>query len=262
MAPQNKLCECLEDTSLSHQERLTIGQYLATLGDPRPGVGVDEGVPDIAWVDIPGSSVKVAKYLVTNAQFQAFIDADDGYNNDEWWVSMRRWPNGPSEGRCIESNAPRENVSWFMAVAFCRWMSHRTRLAIRLPSESEWQQAKDGGNPQFIFPWGLEWDSSRCNLAESKLQRAISVGMYPAGATRQGLLDMVGNVSEWCLNQYKDSGASEAIETHADNAVYTICGGSYDTWILRGARASFRHYERADSGFMGVGFRLAQDIEP
>ncbi len=97
LEPQPILIERLDSVSLSHHDRLLIGQKLAEFDDPRPGVGVrEDGVPDIVWVDIPGGSVKLdgvkrlfkvkpfrmAKYLVTNAQFEAFINADDGYDND------------------------------------------------------------------------------------------------------------------------------------------------------------------------------------
>ena len=55
VTPQDRLIERLHVDSLSHQERLAVGQYLAALGDPRRGVGLTaDGLPDIEWVDIPG----------------------------------------------------------------------------------------------------------------------------------------------------------------------------------------------------------------
>ena len=272
LQPQQMLIERLEDGALSHKERLLIGLKLAEFGDPRPGVGVrEDGVPDIAWIDIPGGQVylegsdrevkpfRMAKYLVTNAQFDAFLKADDGYDNDEWWIGMRRWPNGPGHVGWTECNAPRETVSWFAAVAFCRWISHRNGATIRLPSELEWQRAGTGGNPQFLLPWGQEWDSSRCNSMESRLQCTTSVGMYPAGATRQGLLDMTGNVWEWCLNAYKDPCTPEALGIGADSTEYTNRGGSWSNPSIV-LPLNFRNKDRADFGDNGVGFRLAQDI--
>ncbi|MEK9141598.1 MAG: DUF4062 domain-containing protein [Nitrospirota bacterium] len=89
LKPQEVLLARLNEDALSHQDRLLIGQKLAEFGDPRPGVGVKEGVPDIVWIEIPGGQVKLelidhvfmvkpfrlAKYPVTNAQVQAFITA-------------------------------------------------------------------------------------------------------------------------------------------------------------------------------------------
>ena len=118
-------------------------------GDTRPGVGLrSDGLPDIVWIDIPGGQIKLenidhvfevkpfrmAKYLVTNAQFDAFIKAEDGYRNEEWWNGMER-SKEVSAASWQEANSPRETVSWFEAVAFCRWLSQRTGSKIRLPTE-------------------------------------------------------------------------------------------------------------------------------
>ncbi len=98
-----------------------------------------DGLPDIVWIDIPGGEIKLeeidhvfevkpfrmAKYLVTNAQFDAFIKAEDGYRNEEWWNGMERSEEA-SLASWQEANSPRETVSWFEAVAFCRWLSQRT----------------------------------------------------------------------------------------------------------------------------------------
>lgn len=34
-----------------------------------------------------------------------------------------------------EANRPRESISWFEAVAFCRWFSRQQGVEIRLPIE-------------------------------------------------------------------------------------------------------------------------------
>ncbi len=71
-APQDCLIERLNETTLGHQERLTIGQYLAGLGDPRPGVGVKDRLPDIAWIQIPGGKIQLDKidHVFTVKPFQ------------------------------------------------------------------------------------------------------------------------------------------------------------------------------------------------
>jgi formylglycine-generating enzyme required for sulfatase activity len=272
MHPQEMLIERLNDASLSHQDRLLIGQKLAEFGDPRPGVVLRDGLPDIEWIEIPGGRVKVkdvkksftvkrfriARYPVTNAQFEAFINAEDGYQNLQWWAEIRQ-SKAPEPPEWKEANSPREKLSWFEAVAFCRWLSQRTGSKIRLPTEWEWQQAAIGGDPTRDYPWPGEWDATHCNSSESRLSRATAVGIYPSGATKQGVLDMAGNVWEWCLNKYEDSGMPTSLRIDKSNSHRVIRGGSWNDFpgdLLVSARYSYSAVYRLNY----VGFRLVQDI--
>jgi formylglycine-generating enzyme required for sulfatase activity len=160
--PQQRLIRLLDDLELDHETRDTVGRHLAVLGDPRPGVGVrEDGTPDIDWVAIPGGEVELeqgagkaqvesfhmSRYLVTNAQFQAFVDAHDGYGKSDWWEGVPEDANvSPAKPRWPEPNRPRETVSWYEAVAFCRWISARLGVEVRLPTEYEWQQAATSGH--------------------------------------------------------------------------------------------------------------------
>jgi formylglycine-generating enzyme required for sulfatase activity len=158
-----------------------------------------------------------------------------------------------------EANCPRETVSWYEAVAFCRWLSHRTDSRIRLPTEWEWQQAATGGDPTYEYPWGKEWDTTRCNSIESRLNRTTPVGIYPSGATPQGVTDMAGNVWEWSLNTYDDPEKPDSVGIDDLNASRVIRGGS---WFNRPEvlRSSNRSGDSTDFRFDFIGFRLAQDI--
>lgn len=273
LKPQWMLLEKLKDASLSHRDRLLIGQKLAEFGDPRAGVGLGtDGLPDILWVEIPGGQgtvkdsmqefmvepFRIAKYLVTNAQFEAFLKAKDGSRNKTWWeAAKRRHEVGqPSiaQPSWLEANSPRETVSWYEAVAFCCWLSAKTRTSIRLPTEGEWQQAATGGDPQCEYPWRGEWDRSRCNSWESRLSRTTAVGMYPRGATQQGILDMVGNVDEWCLNTYRDQ--DKGTTTDGEQVIR----GGFWTNAPVFLHAADRYWLRASSRYSSVGFRLVQEI--
>ncbi len=103
-----RLARVLDEARLPVPERAETGRVLATLGDPRPGVGLRaDGLPDIAWVHLEGGRFAIggdkdaynslpaqqvelepfwmAKYPVTNAQWQAFLDDPEGYGNERWW---------------------------------------------------------------------------------------------------------------------------------------------------------------------------------
>jgi hypothetical protein len=274
MHPQETLIERLNDASLSHQDRLLIGQKLAEFGDLRPGVGLrPDGLPDIEWVEIPKGCIQLegidhvfevkpfhmAKYPVTNRQFQRFID-DGGYDNDLWWEGIAKLLPMPSSWQ--EANCPRETVSWFEAVAFCRWLSSRTDTTIRLPTEWEWQQAATGGDPTREYPWPGDRDVARCNSSESRLNRTTAVGLYPGGATQQGLLDMAGNVWEWCLNTYEQPETSKAVHIEESNVQRVIRGGSWNDLpgLLRSSSRDGNYADDRDNDY--VGFRLAQDMDP
>ncbi|MBL8434663.1 hypothetical protein [uncultured Zoogloea sp.] len=88
--------------------------------DRRPGVGLRaDGLPDIDWVSIPGPqpfiygdtyhqglpTFEIARYLVANAEFQAFIDAG-GHQDERWWHGLEPIPE-PEPPTWDEPNSPR-----------------------------------------------------------------------------------------------------------------------------------------------------------
>ncbi|MEO8324588.1 MAG: SUMF1/EgtB/PvdO family nonheme iron enzyme [Nitrospirota bacterium] len=273
--PMKEFIAQLDQTTLSHRDRLQIGYSLAQFGDPRPGIGLrKDGLPDIEWLEIPPGPIKLedvdhvfevqpfrlAKYPVTNIQFQAFIDAEDGYQNEEWWQGLVQ-NEEPAASTWSESNFPREKVSWYEAAAFCRWLSYRAGSRIRLPMEWEWQQGATGGDPTYEYPWPGGWDGTRCNSTESRLNRTTSVGIYPSGVTQQGVMDMAGNVFEWCLNKHNNPDRLESAILDETDGMRVIRGGSWDSekGFLRPSFRSSRNFPANRSN--GIGFRLAQDIE-
>ena len=236
--PDEMLAE-LEKPETTHKRRLLIGERLDVLGEhpSRWGVGVDaNGTPTVDWRPVPGGDVTVsilsdpnnpysevkdtrrktvgpfhiARYPITVAQYRAFIEAKDGWRDPAWWGDdLYRDPEGNTYEFGRFGNHPAVYVSWFDAVAFCRWLSRRLGFTVRLPDEWEWQQAATGGDDRNVFPWGADWDAKqepwRANTFESRLGAVTAVGMYPAGASSTGALDMAGTVWEWCLNKFDDA---------------------------------------------------------
>ncbi len=155
--------------------------------------------------------VWIGRTEVTNAQFRQFIEAG-GYSDETYW-SDDGWswkeseaitePKYGDDERLNQPQQPVVGVSWYEAEAFAAWAGGR------LPTEAEWEHAARG-SAGHIFPWGSEWDGTRCNFCDSKCPRdwkddtvddgyeyAAPVGSYPSGASPYGALDMAGNVWEW-----------------------------------------------------------------
>ncbi len=261
-----RLLEQIEDRDTPHQERVKIGDRLADIGDPRPGVGLnDDQLPDLVWCEVPSGKVTleenvgtfdvepgyISKYPVTWAQYRCFLQAEDGYANAVWWKGLAERQNAPGEQYRELDNHPAETVSWYDAVAYCRWLSVKLGYEIRLPTEWEWQQAATGGDSAYEYPWGADWETERANTYESRLGRTTAVGMYPRGASPVGALDMSGNVFEWCLNLHENPSDTDL----SSSSARVVRGGAWSDLPL-GARAGCRDDFIPTYRFDYLGFRV------
>ena len=53
------------------------------------------------------------------------------------------------------------------------------------------------------YPWGNDWDATKCNNDKLGLGGTTPVGIFPEGASLYGCLDMVGHVWEWTRSLFK-----------------------------------------------------------
>ena len=133
-----------------------------------------------------------------------------------WWdysADAKQWRVNnpqPKKTRFSGENLPRTNVKWYEAIAFCRWLTAqigaRGDMSITLPTEQQWQRAAQGDDGR-EYPWGREFDMNKCNTQESGIGQTTPVTQYPQGASPYGVLDMSGNVWEWCLTDYRSGSA-------------------------------------------------------
>jgi formylglycine-generating enzyme required for sulfatase activity len=139
------------------------------------------------------SDYYISQFPITNQQYAVFV-RDTRHKPPRHWESGRV-PLGLDKHPVVY-------VSWYDAVAFCRWATERVGHQIRLPSEAEWEKAARGSNNRF-FPWGGRWDSLRCNTPASGIGTTTPVDHYPNGRSSYGVYDMVGNVWEWTASLHK-----------------------------------------------------------
>jgi len=150
---------------------------------------------------------------VTNAAFQAFVDAG-GYTTPELWSeaglewldsrNLALLPTACDDADQDIPENPRVCITWYEAEAYANWRGGQ------LPTEAQWEYAARGPE-SFIYPWGNEWDASLANIVNSI--GVVPVGSFPDGASWVGALDMAGNAMEWVSNwfdpNYYDLGISE-----------------------------------------------------
>jgi formylglycine-generating enzyme required for sulfatase activity len=162
----------------------------------------------------------IGKFEVTVAQYQACMaDVPDGCTPPllppEDWDGEGWGVNSSANGR---SEHPQNTVTWEQAGNVCAWIAPSGRL----PSEAEWEYAASGPVHR-KYPWGdapqpycyLElavfdddgngrpWGCVDC-VAEG-CSGTSPVGTMPKGASYVGALDMAGNVSEWCQDNWHDN---------------------------------------------------------
>jgi formylglycine-generating enzyme required for sulfatase activity len=206
------------------------------------------------WVDLP--AFEIGRYPVLNSEYRAFV-LDTGHSAPAHWEGAT-YPEGLGDHPVV-------NVSWYDAVAYCRWLSEKTGRTYRLPTEAEWEKAagwdaKVGKRRQ--YPWGDEFDPEKCNTRESGPGTTTPVGQYsPRGDSPYGAADMAGNVWEWTGTLYRPYpyDPDDGREDPEAGGARVLRGGSWFSSQYY-ARCAFRGRYYPGYSDHDFGFRLVSPV--
>jgi formylglycine-generating enzyme required for sulfatase activity len=229
------------------------------------------------------NSFWMARFEISNEQYALF---DTGHDSGGYYAKRH----ARSDDRGLPLDAPLQpavGLCWNDAVQYCEWLSRRTGIRFRLPTEEEWEFAcRAGSSSEFSFG-GASADFSQfanmadqafrtpyhvsgvqitggvahlalcgAHLADARFNDGYSV-TAPIGSfkpNRFGLFDMHGNVAEWTASRYRDYASAAAPFEER----YVLRGGSFcdrPTGCRSAARIGYEPWHR----IFNAGFRVVSD---
>jgi iron(II)-dependent oxidoreductase len=225
--------------------------------------------PGAAEADVATEPYLLARFQVSNAQFQNFVDCG-GYEDLELWAEdvwphlidfkdltdkpgPRFWRGGRHDKKLARH--PVVGVCYYEAEAYAKW------AGFRLPSEAEWQIAASWriNSSAYVlrrYPWGDALDKTRCNIWASGIATTVPVDKYDTGAAPNGVLQLAGNVWEWTQSDFEVTD-EEGRPVVGDMLMKSIRGGAFDTYFPSQATSCFRTGQACLVRANNTGFRCA-----
>ena len=187
------------------------------------------------------------KTEVTNAEYADFVRGTK-YRPPSYWRKGT-----PPSG---QEQWPVTNVSLYDAKAFAEWRAKRDGVKYRLPTEEEWEYAARNGSQATLYPWGNQWLDDCANVDANSLK---PVGTYPQGASRWGVLDLIGNAWEWTSTKAADYPGNTLFDIPKGEMI--IRGGAYldPSRGPEAITATRRSWVAPSSKEAAIGFRLVRD---
>ena len=185
-----------------------------------------------------------------------------------------RHPEGPKSDIKNRMNHPVVQVAWEDAAAYAKWSGKS------LPTEAQFEYAARGGNETAEYAWGNEEVSDKkpqANFWQGQFpEKDLNTDGYkssaPVGSFKPngyGLVDMAGNVWEWCQDFYRPDAYKMSSENNPSGPLDSldpdepgitkrvIRGGSFlcAECYCQGYRIASRMKSSPDTGLCHTGFR-------
>jgi formylglycine-generating enzyme required for sulfatase activity len=201
----------------------------------------------------------VSKTQVTVSQFQGFVESTNYQTEAERRGRHRTWSD---PGHPQTEHHPVTYVSWNDARAYCSWLSEMDGFVYRLPTEAEWEYACRAGSEEMWF-----FGDEVLDLSHYAWFRENSEGSpRPAGMKSSspfGLVDIHGNVWEWCLDwygAYPKGGDIIKNPKGAPRGRYRVTRGGSWTDRHEHTTCSFRIKMKPFQSASNLGFRVVREL--
>ena len=213
----------------------------------------------------------IDKHEVTIQEYERFIQ-EGGYRNKKFWtkagwkfIEQNQIQGYLAMGQPITTqsnyglyNAPNQpiiGISWYEADAYCRWAGKR------LPTEAEWEKAARG-TEGFLYPWGNKMNFENLSYRVANGRRTVPVGSFPTGASPYGIVDMAGNVWEWCSDWYDKAYYTKSPSRNPKgpkSGMHRVLrGGGWGATRLQ-LRSTYRYYDLPTYRGFNAGCRCVKD---
>ncbi len=213
-------------------------------------------------IKVPAFSMGV--YEVTNAQYCKFLNAHTFHRDRVQWLKLKSSKckilrkgasYAPKEG---SERLPVVTVSWEGAMKYAQWLSRKTGLIYRLPTEYEWEYAAHSGHHfQDMLYSGSTIIDSIGWYEENSANKLHQVGFRQSN--KLGIHDLSGNAAEWCLDKYErlDNDVPDKEKADWRDVEYMVRGGHFSSPALDCQNKSRAHYP-GNAMQPYIGFRLVR----
>lgn len=214
---------------------IKVGEYVYGFVEIGPGIfsmGSNHGLP----IEMPVHNVTInstLNVLETPVTQQMYVDIME---------------ENPSH--YINPESPVESISWYDAVRFCEKLSSKTDRQFRLPTENEWEYICRAGSETEYFI-GNDERQARMYAWYDINSKDTTNPVKQKLPNQWGLYDVIGNVWEWCSDNYR----ATYLEGETETKKKVIRGGAYDMDIFR-LRSAYRSSEFPELGLRKIGFRI------